>query len=251
MRKIIFFIGMIFLFVSCGLEKKSEPQIILHRDIVVMVDDTEGGLYQWSDFLNSDDLVNLFTTAEGKQYYGSVTFTGINDVSLNRIQTAKLAEPVLFTKKGATKFSRTLAERKNEKARAESLVKVSDLYKSFMDKNSLGVKKNSILYQPIAKGINRLASSKADEKILIILSDMIENSGCGNFYRATAQNYPKIIADLIACSKITITPNSGVKVIVLFRTNSPEKDKYFVKSMEIWDILFQKAGIKYEVLPNL
>lgn len=249
MKKIIFILTAIVpLFTSCvGNVKNEEP--ILRHDIVVMVDATEGGLYKWDEILKTEDLVNLFTFNE-KQHYGSVTFTDINDVSMNRIQTVKLAEPLPY-KDGLTALMKKMQKEANQKELINSFIKVSELYKTFIEKNSREEKKNSILYGPITKGINRLATSKADEKTLIILSDMIENSDCGNFYKATERDYPKIISDLIACSRVTLAQNSGIKVIILFRTTSPEKDKQFTKSMDIWDLLFKKANIQYEVKPNL
>lgn len=252
MEKIIFLlISTVFLFTSCGLGNGKNDSVdpIMRHDVVIMVDDTEGGLYQWSEILKVEDLVNLFTV-EGTQHYGSVTFTDINDVSLNSIKTIKLSEPLPY-EEGSTQLLKKMKRESNHRELLNSFLKVSELHKTFIGRNTLEEKRNSILYGPITKAINRLATSKADEKTLIILSDMIENSECGNFYKATACNYTKIIADLILCSRVTLTPNSGVKVIVLFQTTSPEKDKEFTKSMEIWDILFKKAGITYEILPNL
>ncbi len=251
MQKIIFLITIVFLFASCklGNVKNSTEKTILHHDIVVMIDNTEGGEYHWSNILMNEDLVKLFTI-NGEQYYGSVTFTDINDISMNRIQSAKLTEPSPY-KDGSTGLTRKKTDDANKKALLKSFGEVSKLYDSFMNKKSSEEKKNSILYGPITKAINRLAESEADEKTLIILSDMIENSDCGNFYKATAKNYEKIISDLIKCSGATITPDSGVKVIILFQTGDPEKDKLFVKSMEIWGIIFDTAGIPYEIKPNL
>lgn len=250
MRNLIL-IGIVFLFASCklGNNEKNDSVVIKHHDVVVMIDDTEGGEYKWDNVLMEQDIINLFTINE-EQYYGQITFTEINDISMNRIKTAKLYSPEPY-KKDSNDYTKKKKDKVNQKKLAESMVVVSETFKSFMIKISSEEKKNSILYGPITKAINRLAESKADEKTLIILSDMIENSNCGNFYKATKNNYETIIKKLIECSNVTITPDSGVKVIILFQTGDPEKDKLFVRSMEIWSILFQNAGIPYEVKPNL
>ena len=94
---------------------------------------------------------------------GILTFSNVSDVSYNKIETARI-DPA--NKWLSNEFDRDKAIQ----AFKDSISQIA----ASANQISLG-KKQSSIYVPIANELNRLSQSKAQRRILIVYSDLMEN----------------------------------------------------------------------------
>ena len=114
---------------------------------------------------------------------------------------------------------------------------------------------NSCIYRAVCQSANDMAAMKADKKIMVLMSDGVENSLDGNFYKLpqepTDAEINAIVTKLEATG-ITLPDNSGIEMIILFDPqNDLKRSNDFNKSMKIWHKLFEKHGIQYTEKANL
>ncbi|MES2931058.1 MAG: hypothetical protein V4665_04745 [Patescibacteria group bacterium] len=170
---------------------------------------------------------------------GSVTWQGLNAASQNRDTTVEMYFPADAT--GLTK--------KNIKEPfVESLQALKALFLGPVEMQEKD-KEGSRLYEPICRALSDLKTSPANQRVLVIVSDMIENSPLGSFYKD--QPFDKVKEGLsVAMDSLPVKPN--VRVVILYDPEgNPKKQAQFDRSMKIWKQLFAEKKIHYEIKANL
>ncbi len=133
------------------------------------------------------------------------------------------------------------------KVRKDRFVKSLDApYKKYL--GPVNGTNHSCIYRFVCQVANQLASMEGSNKKLILMSDMVEFSDDGNFYKVGTDNasVENAIKKLLA-SGATLPKDPDFTVVVLFDSHGNEKkDAAFIKAWNVWKKLFKDNGIQYE-----
>lgn len=221
------------LLASCTSKEKEYRSVA----VTIMIDNTE----ESSDRSHIITKEGIWGTMRGNDsdVYGVINFTYITDVSLNEQNSVTLSKP---------------------QAKANGL-QIKSLKKKFLTaldiphKKYLGPCSNtaqSSIYRPVCNAIKQLALQKSDRKVLIVLSDMVENSATANFYHPPMKKGVIDIEATIAKMEqaLVLPDNPGIEVIIVFQPTSTSNVQ-FEQAITIWSELFARHGISYQVKANL
>ncbi len=118
------------------------------------------------------EIIPLYDFETIKWNGGIFRFTNISNVSFNPSKEAKIGT--------ANEWLSNEYDREKEVKNFDS-----DVSKILNDAGSDSIgKKHSSIYMPVAMELNRLSKSKASKRILIVYSDLMENSPEFSFYNA-------------------------------------------------------------------
>lgn len=175
-----------------------------------------------------------------EEIYNGATFRfiNLNDVSLNSVVQLKLnSAPRMLS---------------NEISRGKIVDQFEDsLYKLFGNNIEIAKGKDySSIYIPIAKELGILSNSKADRKILIVYSDLIENSEVLSLYtngkNGNLIDEPSEVIEIF--SKVAPLPRlDGVQIYLIYQPKNKESDKLYEKISIIYSTLLLKKGAKVYV----
>ncbi len=118
---------------------------------------------------------------------------------------------------------------------------------SSIDTISTG-KKQTRLYLPVCKQLNDLAAKDADRKVMILFSDLLENSRSTSFYNKKL-DVEQVHSQLAGECGLD-TSVSGVSVQVV-STISAKNDAYVENAAIVWRSYFEKHGIEFKQTSNL
>ncbi|MFK8004882.1 MAG: hypothetical protein AB8H03_00865 [Saprospiraceae bacterium] len=168
MKNIILFLSILFL-VGC-----SDSQSVTNTELFIYLDYTEGQDY--SDLLENDVekyLTMMNVTEENDRNFGKVRIYPLHDISSSVSKTVKL-------KKGKSKLegNRYIRQKELDKFKTQLIEKTSEINNSFTGK----ALNSSHIFSPLCKGIHKINNSNADRKVIVIYSDMLENSDLANFH---------------------------------------------------------------------
>ena len=124
---------------------------------------------------------------------------------------------------------------------------MNDFYSQTDTNQSLS---NSECYRAIAGELTFLAESKADERILIIASDLMEKSDLMDCYTANLTNSKQIASTL---DQANLLPQNltGITIILFFNPRDRKEDQTFSLMAEAYKILLQSKGAEIKVQANL
>ena len=208
------------------------------NELIVMQDMTAPHLSK----PGAEDILPLYGFEEEKYSGGVFRFTVLTDVSANRTYEAEIKSENEWLS--------------NEYDREE---KIQGFYSeirnilSGIGKESVG-KNYSSIYTPLADGLNKLSESKAKKRILLIYSDLMENTGDISFYNENTLRriksgdggIRKYLED-----KTPISDLKGVTAYLIYQPADPEEDRlYRIVSGFYKDILEQK-GARVVITANL
>ncbi|MEO5644466.1 MAG: hypothetical protein ABIQ40_02080 [Bacteroidia bacterium] len=115
-------------------------------------------------------------------------------------------------------------------------------------------KPNSSLYLPIVEELTRLSNSTADRKVLVIFSDLMENSPDVSFYSPNTlallrTNPDKVKAMLFAKAKL---PNlKGIEIKLIYQPKNAKDDAVFRTVSQFFSSMFTEAGATVTISANL
>jgi hypothetical protein len=219
------------LLVACTMQTPSTTEIIVLFDI------TDAQLAQ----PNPDEILalcNLQNKWDGLVF----RFIDLTDVSYNRISVAKL-------------------ETKNEWLSNE--MEQDKEIKSFKNevlaimanrKNDIIGKNNSSIYLPIASELNRLSKVKTGNKLLIIYSDLMENTENLSFYRKSdfslLKENPKQVQEQLE-KLATLNSLSGIEAWFIYQPSETKSDQDFQIVSGFYKKLLEDKGAKVTISANL
>ncbi len=185
-------------------------------DVYILVDNTEK-IASREGLIPTKSMLKLMNDG------GSVTWQQINDVSLNANKTIEVSIP----------------DDPTPVLRDDALIPFTKEFES-MRKVFLGpVEKatdNSSIYKPLCMAMEHLQKSKGSQKILVIASDMIENSQFWNFYKEdlTFEQAKKQLDS----SGFSIPEDTRIKIVILYHADNQKHEKQHDKMMQFWRKLF-------------
>lgn len=210
------------------------------HDATLFIDVTEP-LRAWPV---ADEITGLFGLEADNMQRVTVTVSELNDVTYNQ-------QKVFSLEQGGTVFTTNRFVRTRE---VETFTaSVSEYLDSLSRDTAIGRPKSS-LYIPLAMQLNRLAESKADNRVLLIYSDLMENSSLLSFYS------PQIIAQLqyepntVMATLKRIAPIgdlTGVRVFIIFQPADPAADDTFRLVSGFFRSYLEQHGATVSISANL
>jgi hypothetical protein len=222
--KNVLIVGVILILLSaCGGNSTTQ-----WNEIYILVDNTEKSESK-ENIISTESLLDLVNNN------GSITWKQLNAVSINRDTSISINLPQDATSLQKKDIIDPFASR------------IELLRKKFLGPTYAGTE-GSNLYKPISETIAKLAKSNSNAT-LIVVSDMIEYSVFGNFYK----DQPiEVIKEGLKASGDSLIKSPGVNVIILYDPEGDmKKETRFNRAMGIWKVLFDEAHISYEVKANL
>ena len=168
MKKLLFLGLLLVAALSCTEEK------INQTDLYIYLDYTEGQDYSAQIESDMDSYLALMdVSGELSRNYGAIKVYPLHDVSAGLSKTVKLKE-------GKSQFegNKYLRKKEVDAFRTKLTDKMLEINESYTGKEL----NSSHIFTPICKGIKKLNKSDADRKIILIYSDMLENSELANFH---------------------------------------------------------------------
>jgi hypothetical protein len=160
-------------------------------------------------------------------------FTVLSDVSANKIEYLSID----LTDTDENKFNRIARGKKFSEDLEHVISGYSQLTKG---------KQRSCLYRPICHMLNVLQESDADHKLLIIFSDLLENSDIINLYQPEYQTRATFDDSWVKSrfdQKVPFPRCDGVDVIVVCQPNV-ENDRLILKVQALYRSFFEEYGAK-------
>ena len=143
-------------------------------DLFIYLDYTEGQDYTDQLATDADKYLQLMNISEGNdRNYGTIRLYPIHDVASTSSISVKLKE-------GKSQFegNKYLREKELATFKQQLLDKAGQLNADYVGKPL----KHSHIYHPLCKGIKKLNRSDANRKLILIYSDMLENSEVTNLH---------------------------------------------------------------------
>ncbi len=114
-------------------------------------------------------------------------------------------------------------------------------------KQEAQTKSHSSVYIPIAKELNRLSQSKADTKVLVVYSDLMENEATLSFYNP--KEFELLISNPDSVRKIfegwqPLNSLSGIEVHLIYQPADPKADSEFRTVSEFYGKILESKGAK-------
>jgi len=210
----------------------SETEVVVVRDI------TDIQLSQ----PKSDDIARLFDLSNSQWNGAKFRFIDISDVSYNQTFEANIITENQWM---GNEFDR---EKKVKTYYAEMSRILNDVEKETIGKN------NSSVYFPIASELNKLSKSKLSKKILLIYSDLMENTTEMSFYDKEKFNLLTTHPDLIKKyfdSQLPLASLQGININIIFQPNGTAEDEQFQVVSGFYKNLFESKGGKVEISANI
>lgn len=237
MKKLIFIIAissLVVLLASCA----SAPTPTVSR-VAVLKDITQKHLAM----PDATEVVSLFDfTGDNKWNGADFEFGDLSDVSYNRFSEVKINTADMW-------MSNELDRDKEIKDFKNKVSKIVTL----AGNDTIG-KRNSSIYLPIARKLNELAQSKAQRKILLIYSDLMENTIDVSFYNkktlAELETNPEAIGKQLEQLQALQNLN-GIEVYFIYQPNDAENDKVFTLVSALYKRILEDKGAITKISANI
>lgn len=191
--------------------------------------------------LNAEQVIEQLDLNQHKHDAFTFRFIDLSDVSMNQItQFSMKASPVLL--------SNEIARDKEVKGMESTIL----AHLTNASHDSLGRSYSSI-YLPIVKELMVLNSSGSDSKVLVVYSDLMENTDLLSFYKvdntAMLQSNPKQIKSTF--ESIQPLPDlDGIQVYFIYQPNSQNTDVLYKRISTIYKDLLTGKGAQVYIQPN-
>lgn len=222
MKKLMFLCCLFFV-MACN-EQPAEK-----TDLYVYLDYTEGQNYSNIEKDLDKFLELMQVSEEHPRNYGTLKIFPLYDVGSTPSSTVKLKEG-----KGKMEGNKYLRQQEVDKFKAKAIAKVAGMNEQYSGKQL----KESHIFQPLSKGLKKLEKSDADRKIVLIYSDMLENSDLANFHKGIKEEALTKSFD----ESFPIEDLSDFEFYVVHPINK-KNDQKIQKSGEFWKSFFAKKGL--------
>ena len=120
--------------------------------------------------------------------------------------------------------------------------------------NDIVGKNNSSVFLPIANALNELARSKAQRRVLLIYSDLMENTMDISFY--TKKQFQLLTTNPDSIKKQfehlqTLQNLNGIEVNFIYQPTDSQNDKVFAIVSAFYKKLFEDKGAKVNISANI
>jgi hypothetical protein len=216
-----------------------KPKHTTH-DAVVFIDVTEP-LLAWP---NATEVISLFGLDNDNMQGVTLTVSELNDVSYNK-------QTVFALTVGGTVLTTNRFERTRE---TEAFISEVDTYFESLARDTMVGRPRSSLYMPLARELNRLAASKADNRVLVIYSDLMENSSQVSFYAPQTRTQLQYAPDTVTAALERLAPLadlSGIRIYIMYQPEDPAADDTFRLVSGFFRSHFEQHGATVSISANL
>ncbi len=238
MKTTIAVISIIFIIIATTIIIASTTVNSIEIEVTVMRDITDTQISQ----PNLADIVSLVNLDNSQWNGANVRFVDITDVSYNHTyQTSIIAENHWL----GNEFDR---ENKIKNFHA----KITQILVSAEEETN--GKNNSSVYIPIANELNRLSQSPAQKKIVLVYSDLMENTAELSFYNKSKFNLLKTNPDSILKyfdAQVPLRKLAGIKIYLIYQPANPETDKQYQIISGFYKKLLESKGATVEITANI
>lgn len=165
-----------FTFFACETKPPTETEIYLYLDFTEGQDYSERVEEDVTAYLELMELADL-----SSPNFGKIKVYPLYDVGSARGKTIKLKEG-----KSEMEANKFLRQKEVEKFRGQLVDFLQEVNAEYTGKSL----DNSHIFEPVCKGIKKLNNADADRKIMLIYSDLLENSDVANLHAKKA-NFKK------------------------------------------------------------
>lgn len=207
-------------------------------EVVVAVDRTDTFLARPLP----DEILSLYDLKNNPYTEARFRLVQISDVDYNPVTKIHL--------KPTTSFSINELDRPKEVA--EFGGKVKNAFNSLKEESQ--EKSHSSVYAPIARELQRLSESKANKRVLVIFSDLMENTDTLNFYvpetlaklKSNSASIQNILEEQVPLPNLV-----GIEVYIIFEPQDYGENLDFRIASEFYKSLFKSKGAKVTIGANL
>jgi hypothetical protein len=193
---------------------------------------------------SAEEVLPLFALSNDAANGAILRFAFASDVSFNH-------ETVFILRAAGNVLTTNPFDRKREIETFEKSIR------AFLDSLAMDTigRSHSSLYVPIAKSLNRLATeSIADRKILLVYSDLRENSAVMNFYTPqtlTLLHNDSAQAERMLSAQQTLGDLSGIEIHLLYQPRDAADDAAYRIISGFYTSLFERKGAHVYVSANV
>jgi len=189
-----------------------------------------------------EEIISLFNLNNDKWNGADFRLLYISNVSYNPMFGAKIAPENEWLS--------------NQFQRAEKVKKFTTEITNIISNTASETigKDNSAVYFPIAKELNRLNQSKATTKVLLIYSDLMENTDELSFYNKWTFEQLKTNPDAIQQyfeSQMKMENLNGIKVYLIYQSTNTKKDEDYKVVSGFYKNWLESKGATVEITANL
>jgi hypothetical protein len=229
-----------FALASCKEGFESVFPLKTNTAISVLTDGTDTSLSK----PKADEVLKLYGLSDDYVHDGfKFRQSAISDVANNRVDEANVV-PVQWY---ASDDNHRIAELKAFKKRISFLI-------DSLDQGNRKPKKHSLVYQAINAELINLVKTKAENKYLVIYSDMLQNSDEFSFYNPASFELAKSNPDKVIArfEQMGSLPDlTGIKIYVINNPHSYVEQKKFDVAVNVFKILVQEKHGELFVQSNI
>jgi hypothetical protein len=241
-KLLVFVIPILMLFVmaSCGNSSYNNGK---NTKVAVLLDVSEKD-YSLGKYLTAEKLVEIMNVVpnerRGRQNnYGSISFSTINSLNNNYVSMVELKKPKDEWES-------------NSLARQEECEKfIKNVEQELKNLSGSQESKETAIYLPLCQMAQKM--SDADNKVIIIISDMMENDGKVSFYgsaldqlKAKPEQFQKKLENMQQLPSL-----SGFTIYFLYTSTDEKRDKEFTIASRFWKNLLESKGATINIASNL
>ncbi len=224
MKNLLILMSLFLVTLGCNTSPPTQTELYIYLDF------TEGQDYSQQLNQDLDNYAELLQVGEnGSPNFGKVKVFPLYDLTSARSKTVKLKEGK--SEFEANKFLRQKEVDKFKTKLSTALLEINETYTG----KALN---RSHLIEPICKGMQKLNKSAADRKVVLIYSDMLENSTIANFHGKSnnSKDWHKRID--AACDPEDV---SDLDIYVVYPVDK-KNDGKITKAAEFWTNYFASKG---------
>lgn len=223
---------LITLLVACVSERNTTTELVIARDVTDSIIEQP----------KTEEIFNLFGLTENPLNGAIFKFQNLSNVSYNQRSQIKI-EP-------QNKWLSNEMERQGEIKKFKIAIE-SKLAESTIDSIE---KENSSIYLPIARELNELSQSKSNRRILVVYSDLMENTPELSFYRKgdfeLVKNQPDALQKRFE-KELLISSLGGIEIYFIYQPKDIKSDQRFQIISEFYKKLLESKGAKVTISANL
>ena len=238
MKTVIATISIIFIIIVTTIIIASTSVHSTETEVTVMRDITDIQIAQ----PQLADIVSLLNLDNSQWNGADVRFVDITDVSFNHTYETSINEENHWL---GNEFDR---EKKVKNFYAQITQILANLEKETNGKN------NSSVYIPIANELNRLSQNQAQKRILLVYSDLIENTDVLSLYNKSKfsliQSNPDTILKYFT-AQVPLQKLDGIKIYLIYQPSNTETDEEFKIISGFYKKLFESKGAIVLITANI
>ena len=227
----IIIVVLVILIASCSLQKSTSTVVVLYKDV------TDNLLAK----PNINEIMSLYAF-DNVDNGGLFYLTKITDVSFNETAKAKIPEQNHW-------FSNEFDRNKEISNFKNEILKI--LTHAYIDSSGRG---NSSIYLPIARALNELSTNKMQKRVMLIYSDLMENTIEMSFYDKYKMYLLKTNPDSIAKyfdDQLPLKNLKGIDIYIVYQPVGINQDEQFKIVSGFYLRMFESEGANVQIVANM